>query len=70
MREELRQNNKEDVSSSNTVKVVMLEKIEEKVKKERIREGHGMKPREKGVERDGEVEVVELGQKNKEDVAA
>ena len=39
--EDLRHNNKEDVPSKNTIKVVMLEKIEEKVKKERIMEGHG-----------------------------
>ena len=37
----MRQNNKEDVPSKNTFKVGMLGKIEEKVKKERIREGHG-----------------------------
>ena len=39
--EELGQKNKEDVSSKNTIKVGMLGKIEEKVKKERIGGGHG-----------------------------
>ena len=45
---ELGQKNKEDVASKNICKVGLLGKIEEKVKKGRIREGHGLEPREKG----------------------
>ena len=39
--EELGQNNKEYVSSTNTFKVGLIEKIEDKVEKERIGGGHG-----------------------------
>ena len=46
--EELEQKNKEDVSSKNTCKVGLLGKIGNKVKKERIGEGHGMEPKGKG----------------------
>ena len=65
---EFGQKNKEDVASKNTCKVGLLGKIGNKVEKERIGEGHGMEP--KGGWRDGEVEVEEVGQNNKEDVAS